>query len=591
LEGSSNNTVYGNVFTLNHGYGAHLLDGSHSNLFWNNEFIDNVDDNAYEEMASTGNSWSLADTGNYWSDCVTNPGYPNHYEIPGPGDGIDYHPECPLGCGSTITRNTVLQNDLLNCANGITIGADGITLDGNGHIIDGTDGGIGIYMDGKHNVTIKNCIIKEFNTGIYLFACSSDSVVNNITVRNNNYGIYLTSSSDNVLSNNIADSNYYGIILSNNSKHNMLFNNRANENGFRGIWLSSLCDSNSLVNNTVNNNIDGIRLETSSNYNTLTSNIADSNGSWYGISVYECSNDSLIGNTVRGTKEGGCGILLYGSSHCALVQNFIEGTLTGSGILLSVSDSNLISDNICVGNGYYGANLYNSHFNLFWNNEFIDNAIHNAYEWSGSNTNSWNLADTGNYWSDCFTNPGFPTSYIIPGPGDGVDYHPECRNSPPGLFSLLSPEDSAFVPTNIAFDWMDSPDPDAGDTVRYSLHISTSLGFHPDSTIIHDSLLVSNHSDTLNIGAYFWKVKGYDKLGVETWSTQTWSFQVFLRGDANGDRKISLADVIFLANYLLKGGPAPIPLESGDVNCDGKYNLVDVIKLARYVLLGEPFPC
>jgi len=46
-----------------------------------------------------------------------------------------------------------------------------------------------------------------------------------------------------------------------------------------------------------------------------------------------------------------------------------------------------------------------------------------------------------------------------------------------------------------------------------------------------------------------------------------------------------------LANYVLKGGPAPIPLQSGDVNCDGKYTLVDVILLARYVLFGEPFPC
>jgi hypothetical protein len=62
-------------------------------------------------------------------------------------------------------------------------------------------------------------------------------------------------------------------------------------------------------------------------------------------------------------------------------------------------------------------------------------------------------------------------------------------------------------------------------------------------------------------------------------------------GDVTGNRKINLEDVVYLANYVLKGGPSPIPLQSGDVNCDGKYDLVDVIKLARYVLLGEPFPC
>jgi hypothetical protein len=63
------------------------------------------------------------------------------------------------------------------------------------------------------------------------------------------------------------------------------------------------------------------------------------------------------------------------------------------------------------------------------------------------------------------------------------------------------------------------------------------------------------------------------------------------RGDVDNDGHISLADIIYLANYVLKGGPAPNPIQVADLNCDGKYDLVDVIKLARYVLFGEPFPC
>jgi hypothetical protein len=43
-----------------------------------------------------------------------------------------------VGCGDTITADTTLDSDLLNCPNnGILIGADGITLNLNGHVIDG----------------------------------------------------------------------------------------------------------------------------------------------------------------------------------------------------------------------------------------------------------------------------------------------------------------------------------------------------------------------------------------------------------------------------------------------------------------------
>ena len=41
-------------------------------------------------------------------------------------------------CGDTITTDTTLHKDLVNCPNnGIVIGADNVTLDLNGHLIDG----------------------------------------------------------------------------------------------------------------------------------------------------------------------------------------------------------------------------------------------------------------------------------------------------------------------------------------------------------------------------------------------------------------------------------------------------------------------
>jgi len=43
-----------------------------------------------------------------------------------------------LSCGDTITMDTTLHADLINCPNnGIVIGADNMTLDLNGHRVDG----------------------------------------------------------------------------------------------------------------------------------------------------------------------------------------------------------------------------------------------------------------------------------------------------------------------------------------------------------------------------------------------------------------------------------------------------------------------
>jgi hypothetical protein len=64
----------------------------------------------------------------------------------------------------------------------------------------------------------------------------------------------------------------------------------------------------------------------------------------------------------------------------------------------------------------------------------------------------------------------------------------------------------------------------------------------------------------------------------------------FMLGDANGDGVINSADVVYLTNYLFKGGPAPVPLEAGDVNSDGVINSADVVYLVNYLFKGGPAP-
>lgn len=63
------------------------------------------------------------------------------------------------------------------------------------------------------------------------------------------------------------------------------------------------------------------------------------------------------------------------------------------------------------------------------------------------------------------------------------------------------------------------------------------------------------------------------------------------RGDANGDGKTTVSDVVFLVNYLFKGGPSPVPLTAGDANCDTKVTVSDVVYLVNYLFKGGPPPC
>jgi len=73
----------------------------------------------------------------------------------------------------------------------------------------------------------------------------------------------------------------------------------------------------------------------------------------------------------------------------------------------------------------------------------------------------------------------------------------------------------------------------------------------------------------------------------------------YLHGDVNRDGKKSVSDVVFLINYLFKGGPAPDPVDLGDANfCEqnppvqpGQPTVADVVSLVNYLFKGGVAPC
>ncbi|MCK4223800.1 MAG: glycosyltransferase family 39 protein [candidate division Zixibacteria bacterium] len=61
--------------------------------------------------------------------------------------------------------------------------------------------------------------------------------------------------------------------------------------------------------------------------------------------------------------------------------------------------------------------------------------------------------------------------------------------------------------------------------------------------------------------------------------------------DITGDEIIDLSDLMYLINYLYRGGPRPRPLENANVNCDATIDIADVIYLVNYIYKAGPPPC
>jgi parallel beta-helix repeat protein len=215
-----------------------------------------------------------------------------------------------VGCGDTITTDTTLDSDLIDCPNnGIIIGADDITLDLNGHTIDGDDAlvvpcpegefcDLGIANDGHNGVRITNGTVREFAFGVILFSARTNRLSRLRTVENVFSGILLAETNltfvrGSVVSRNAGPDSGVGITLF-ESHNNTIGNNTAVGNAELGIHLIQ-SNGNFIGNNTVRRNPeDGIILE--GNSNEIVGNRVVRNS----ITITLFSNNAhAVGNVVR----------------------------------------------------------------------------------------------------------------------------------------------------------------------------------------------------------------------------------------------------------------------------------------------------
>lgn len=216
-----------------------------------------------------------------------------------------------VACGETITADTTLDGDLVDCPNnGILIGAHDITLDLNGHTIDG-DGAptgdqcsedefcdVGVGNDDYNHVRIIGGTITGFDFGVYLFSTGANALRDLETIENVFSGIILgeavrTRVRGNTTSRNAGPDSGVGITMF-ASHNNRIIDNTSAHNAELGIHLIG-SDRNHIRRNRVRRNPeDGIIVE--GDRNRIGRNRVVGNA--IGIDIFS-RREGSVGNVVR----------------------------------------------------------------------------------------------------------------------------------------------------------------------------------------------------------------------------------------------------------------------------------------------------
>jgi parallel beta-helix repeat protein len=145
--------------------------------------------------------------------------------------------------------------------------------------------------------------------------------------------------------------------------------------------------------------------------------------------VLDCDGHSITGNgnktginiTGTGVKVKNCIIdnFQIGINSDKPSPSIVDNDIVNSdyGIVIE-SDNSILSRNNIYDNQM--GLLVSSVSNKVFNNYFWDNTDNSNEDGTG---NDWD-SEKGNYWHDFSSNPGYPSKYIIPGPGNGVDNYP-----------------------------------------------------------------------------------------------------------------------------------------------------------------------
>jgi len=300
------------------------------------------------------------------------------------------------------------------------VSTDDVVLDCKGFKVNYGGAGVGILINGRENVTIKNCVIDgslanpgspmvlndtnssfilntsfsvsaQFSQGIILKRSSNNLLANNTIISTDQgpTGIHLNVSSNNTISNNDITINVSftgnGIDITTSSNNNKILNNSIkmfsptaglNISVIRVIGRDGAISGTSIIQNNVSHNDRGragIDLDSFVHNSTVSLNVVNMSAAatvnaLRGIIVQANGGASSLGNQIlnntvstgtRGTGTDHVGIEIVGAKNTTIQFNKIRTNGTGSsalGILSSAVNTSVIN------NTYFSANAVDLNF-------------------------------------------------------------------------------------------------------------------------------------------------------------------------------------------------------------------------------------
>jgi hypothetical protein len=266
-----------------------------------------------------------------------------------------------VNCGDTITADTTLDSDLVDCPNnGIVIGADNVTLDLNHHTID-SDGtpaagcdpetefcDIGVLNDGRDGVTVVHGSVRQFDLGVIVGEARRNRLLDISASRSQFSGILIFDSARSAVRNSSAirngvDTDQAGISMF-SSRHIGILHDSIRDNGDIGLYDEDLDrsrvvgntfsrnpeagalvngDGNLVVHNRLRGNGDGVGV--GGDDNIVRRNLVE-HSTGLGLQVGEGERNLFAHNRVRNVGGLGIDVASYGAVKDTIIRrNSVRG--------------------------------------------------------------------------------------------------------------------------------------------------------------------------------------------------------------------------------------------------------------------------